>query len=315
MASPAAQLEQLYQTIGDFYTANLNGVAALSWLAYDIIITLDQEVNQMWRAKFSAPSFIYFTSRYYGLVYMIWAASVSTNFRLPEPVIELFIVRCRSNLQANDCKGWGPLEAASVQFLSMGVNALLAIRIDAFYNRNMKVRAFLVFIYLGEFVTEVVFSTLTGVDSADARAHPPGLPIPGCVSSSTPRFGLAAWVTNIVYQALCFTLALYKFFSVFRGEVTGSRLAMMMFGANMVNIILNFGVPESPLLQICVPWLIATFSVGAPRIILNLKTAANSKTYTSEFEMHVRTHGETLVFGSGNGQHNETLDIAIESSS
>ncbi|KAJ7249523.1 hypothetical protein B0H12DRAFT_1121999 [Mycena haematopus] len=338
-SSPTAEeLDQLYQTIGDFYKANLNAVAALSWLVYDIIVTLDQEVNRMWRAKFSVPTFIYFATRYYGLLYMMYdhgltLCSVSTNYSLPEKVNVSF------------CRGWGPFEAASVQFLSMAVNALLAIRIDAFYNRSTRVRVFLVFIYIGInrcFSAEVAFSTLTGIDSADAQIHPSGVPLPGCIANSTPRFGLAAWVTNLVYQALCFSLGLYKFFSVFRGdkEVSGSRLAMMfvrdgamfflmqvsqiypllhpsdvsrMFGANMVNIILNFGVPKSPLLQICVPWLIATFSVGAPRIILNLKSAANSRSFTSEFEMHVRTHDETLVFASRPEHRRTTFDADIES--
>ncbi|KAJ7221872.1 hypothetical protein C8J57DRAFT_1392392 [Mycena rebaudengoi] len=282
------QFKLLLKTIGDLFVANNNLVATLAWLVYDIIITLDQEIERMWGAPLTLPSFIYFTTRYYGLFFLVcvlcfWCFLISqTNYNLSAKRV----------IPRNSCDSWGPFESASVQLLSMSANALLAIRIDAFYNRNRKGSMFL------GISTQVALSSLVLVGSGQAQVHPPGVPIPGCLSASPPRFGIAAWLANIVYQLLCLTLALSKFFAAFRGTVSKSRLADMFIrdAANMLNIILAYGTPPSALLNLCVSWIVGAFAVGAPRIILNLKGAAGSSDYTSEFEMHVRSHDESLAF-------------------
>ncbi|KAJ7584427.1 hypothetical protein C8J56DRAFT_1166556 [Mycena floridula] len=304
MAASAPNPEEiLYNTIGQLYQANLNWAAALAWVSYDILITLDEEVMRMWRTKLSVPSFIYFSTRYVGFIYLIWSVSVSTNYKLTVEV----------------CKPWGPIEAAVVQFLSTAVNALLALRIDAFYNRGGKVRYFLIFIFIADTAIEITLSTLSGTNAASASVHPPGIPIPGCLGglADAPRLALISWVTNIVYQVLCFGLALYKFFSAFGASgISRSHLAsmfmrdgalifFMIFWSHIVAIVLNYGIPQNPLVEICIPWLVASVTLGAPRIIINLQNAAHPHSYTSEFEMHIRSL--SLAFAPGPVQTSNIL--------
>ncbi|KAJ7221876.1 hypothetical protein C8J57DRAFT_244221 [Mycena rebaudengoi] len=306
--SPEEQLNFLFKIIGDLLAANQNLVATLAWLVYDILITLDQEIERMWGAPLTLPSFIYFSTRYYGLFFLIWGTATQTNSNLTAKLRELGPLRSRRcTVPIYECK-----RAAShpnrciLQPQSQSQNFPHLYLLGRIWGGLPSPRP-TKYILSTTLQTELAFSSLTGMNSGHAQVHPPGVPLPGCLSSAAPRFGIAAWITNIVYQVLCLALALYKFFAAFGGEVTKSRLAdmfirdgalffFMIFGANMLNIILAYGIPESALLNLCVPWIIATFAVGAPRIILNLKGAARSSGYTSEFEMHVRTNNESLVF-------------------
>ncbi|KAI9068662.1 hypothetical protein FKP32DRAFT_1672044 [Trametes sanguinea] len=82
MASPAgdaaaeAELQQLVQVIKDTYIANLCTAAAASWLSYDIVLTFSQEVELIWRARWSLPKLLFFLVRYYTLVSLLLTLAV-----------------------------------------------------------------------------------------------------------------------------------------------------------------------------------------------------------------------------------------------
>ncbi|KAL6301064.1 hypothetical protein BKA93DRAFT_492899 [Sparassis latifolia] len=77
-----AELQVLYSTLQGLQVAGLSSVAALTWLTFDILMTFGQEVDYIWKAKWTYPKCLYITARYYGLVNLIILTAVSVNTNL-----------------------------------------------------------------------------------------------------------------------------------------------------------------------------------------------------------------------------------------
>ncbi|KAL6304074.1 hypothetical protein BKA93DRAFT_307468 [Sparassis latifolia] len=65
---PQAPLETLFALQRTYYSS----VAALAWLIFDIVITLDQEVEFIWKARWTFPKCLYLVTRYYGLFNLVF---------------------------------------------------------------------------------------------------------------------------------------------------------------------------------------------------------------------------------------------------
>ncbi|KAH9886205.1 hypothetical protein C8Q73DRAFT_669175 [Cubamyces lactineus] len=78
-AQAEAQVQQLVQVISDTYVSNLCTAAAATWLSYDIILTFSQEVDLVWRAKWSLPKLLFLLVRYYTLLSLLLTLAVNTN--------------------------------------------------------------------------------------------------------------------------------------------------------------------------------------------------------------------------------------------
>ncbi|EJD05341.1 uncharacterized protein FOMMEDRAFT_131897 [Fomitiporia mediterranea MF3/22] len=52
----------------DVFAQRCSGVAAISLVVYDIMITMDKEIQHFWGRSFSIVQVIYFLNRYYGLL-------------------------------------------------------------------------------------------------------------------------------------------------------------------------------------------------------------------------------------------------------
>ncbi|KAI0642075.1 hypothetical protein C8Q79DRAFT_1013952 [Trametes meyenii] len=63
--SEVAQIIELYSTV---FTVNCCGCSVLALLAYDYLLTLDQEIKQFWKRKITAASALFFIIRYWTLI-------------------------------------------------------------------------------------------------------------------------------------------------------------------------------------------------------------------------------------------------------
>ncbi|KAM5536830.1 hypothetical protein V8D89_009548 [Ganoderma adspersum] len=59
-------LELFYQVVQDTFTTNLVAAAAVTWIGYDICITFAEEVELVWKARWTLPKVLYIAVRYYG---------------------------------------------------------------------------------------------------------------------------------------------------------------------------------------------------------------------------------------------------------
>ncbi|TFK49922.1 hypothetical protein OE88DRAFT_1661332 [Heliocybe sulcata] len=62
---------------------NLSAAAATTWLVYDIVITLDQEIKFTWRSRWTIPKSLYIIVRYFTLANMLLYLIVNTNTNAP----------------------------------------------------------------------------------------------------------------------------------------------------------------------------------------------------------------------------------------
>ncbi|GBE78997.1 hypothetical protein SCP_0201940 [Sparassis crispa] len=280
----AAELQALVHTLTLLQRSDLSSVAALTWLVYDISITLEQEVDFIWRARWSLPKFLYIAARYYGLFNLAFYIHVSLSLT----VSENFSV----HLHSISCKPWVWFNAFSNSvFFTTTVNLLFVIRIHAIYEKKRIMLAFLLFLFFAEFIIEVVCTTLI-VRSVTVEERPSGLPIRGCTSTSAPDWTLAAWIPCLIVACIFYVLTTYKLAKNLgiknwvNLKLIFSRLhaypimdifyrdGSIFFGLIFVVILLNtvFNVLGGAYIDIGAPWLSASYSIAGSRLVLNLRT-------------------------------------------
>ncbi|KAF8517004.1 hypothetical protein JB92DRAFT_2908310 [Gautieria morchelliformis] len=259
-----SQASALISALSQLQKTNLSTAAATAWLTYEILITLGQEINYIWKTQWSPPKVLYLASRYYGLFNLV----VNTFMTL------------RPNLSVNLCAAWGWFDAFSgVVFFTTTVNFILLLRIHALYGRNKTVLIFLLTIYCGEFVTEVIGVALT-IRQIHFIPIPPNVPLLGCLSADhPPRLTLISWVPCLVVACVFFFMTLYKFYTFIREEFSdsgvifpwegrslapvtslllrdGALFFAMMFAVILLNTLFNVLVKSGPLISVgspCVP--------------------------------------------------------------
>ncbi|KAI0092362.1 hypothetical protein BDY19DRAFT_991069 [Irpex rosettiformis] len=225
------------------------------------------------------------------------------------------------------CSTWGIMLALSVQLVSMLVNGLLAVRVNAIFSGDRYVKWLVLCLWVVETVVELVLSTVSGVESAEPQPFPTSIPVSGCLpgNGGVPRMTIAAWVTNIVYSVTCFSLITYRFLSVYlrnsltnelaqtflrdgamlffmvcgmyESDIASSVLIPKVLGANVVNLVLLYSVPKSLITLAGIPWLVGAFSIASYRTILDLRGAYRKGTgFSSEFELSQRPPTEPMAF-------------------
>ncbi|KAI0320560.1 hypothetical protein OF83DRAFT_567410 [Amylostereum chailletii] len=209
MATFEKQLVLLQHAVRDSMIVEWNYVAAVTWVLYDILVTMDQEVHRMWKGRlFTPPALTFFVCRYFGLMYLIYVTfDVSTTRH-----------------STTFCSGVEWFQVAGVVILSILVNMLLAVRIDAFYGGRKIVRWTLLVLYTTETICEVTFAILAAVTNGRSVPYPPEIPIHGCSSPASPNNSISrgdnAWLVNFGYHGCCLALIAYRIYEDYRAKNT-----------------------------------------------------------------------------------------------
>ncbi|KAF8517001.1 hypothetical protein JB92DRAFT_2210835 [Gautieria morchelliformis] len=313
-----SQASALISALSQLQKTNLSTAAATAWLTYEILITLGQEINYIWKAQWSPPKVLYLASRYYGLFNLVVNTFVTltpnlsvnlcviTTFAsgatpiIPPTGVQLgvglthcnFCKEMTTSLYANTGYSSGAV------FFTTTVNLILLLRIHALYGRNKTVLIVLLTLYCGEFVTEVIITALT-VRQIHFIPIPPNVPLLGCLSADhPPGLTLIAWVPCLTIACVFFLMTLYKFYTFLRQEFSsdsgvrfprkgrslapvtslflrdGALFFAMMFAVILLNTLFNVIAKSGPLLAVGSPWVMATYSLAGPRLILNLRSAS-----------------------------------------
>ncbi|KAG2032125.1 hypothetical protein BDR03DRAFT_970982 [Suillus americanus] len=122
------------------------GVAASVGVMYDWALTLAQEVELIWRQRWSLMTFLYLSVRYAELAYIVMAILISV------PTISMTDTSC---LIINDALDW----MGDVADVILGV--IMITRLHAMYQRSRKVLIFLVVTFLAVRIANVVMATIS----------------------------------------------------------------------------------------------------------------------------------------------------------
>lgn len=275
-AAAAAEYAALLSTMSSLQNVYFASIGAIAWLVYDIALTLEPEVEFIWKARWSFPKILYILARYYGLFNLTYYLSIALSTSVSVPYCERWI--------------WFDGFSNSV-FFTTTVNLLFVFRISALFEGKRSMLAFLLFLYAAEFIIEVIVTVLT-LRGVAIVPRPPGLPTRGCSSASAPTLTLVSWITCLIVACIFWMLTTYRLArnmgvrTWFNLKLVATRVrgypimdvfyrdGSLFFGMIFVVILLNtvFNQLGGVYLAIGQPWLSAAYSVAGSRLVLNLKS-------------------------------------------
>ncbi|RPD75465.1 hypothetical protein L226DRAFT_44966 [Lentinus tigrinus ALCF2SS1-7] len=240
----------------------IHAAASSTFLLYDLVTTLDEEVEYVWSSANALPKYLYFISRYIGIFGQLVLA---TN---------LFPMFCFSYLMF--CFGY-------LLFLLLSVELSLMLRIDALYGKSRRVRILLGFAFVTEMVTTI---TLNAVSFPTVERtlvpFPSVFPIRGCVLAVSPAAYKLSWVPILIFETLIFALNAIKCISygpldhtplIYRLFRDGSAYYVISFIFMLVCTIAQFF--KDALASVIVVWVSAVLSYSGCHLLLSIrKTAA-----------------------------------------
>ncbi|KAI8972452.1 hypothetical protein BD414DRAFT_500383, partial [Trametes punicea] len=281
-AAAEAELQQLVQVVKDTYVANLCTAAAATWLTYDIVLTFSQEVDLIWRAKWSLPKFLFFLVRYYTLVSLLLTLAVNTN----------------RDVSSEFCQRWLWYNGFNGTLLSAVIGeAIFLLRLYASYNRTKTILATIIFLFLSEFVAGITTAALV-VSSLSVTPRPPNYPLPGCLFTAPKHVNLSTMVWAVAMSVTCvyFLLILYKFarnLSLRKPGESSSAVPVwelqqisplvysfirdsafyffLVFLGNLLNLLFEIVFAGRALIPMGTVWLMVIYAISASRLCLNTR--------------------------------------------
>ncbi|KAF9054203.1 hypothetical protein BJ165DRAFT_692474 [Panaeolus papilionaceus] len=171
-------------------------VSALVIYVYDLFYTLPEEVQYIWRARWSLPKVLYLGVRYWGI----------------------FIVACKSS-------DWAYVMGAAV--IAPLVNIIHSMRLYALYERSRKVLYFVSFVCISEAVIQfAVTAVLVREETRNTVLGDPRYPLLGClgkIGHRTLLFSLLDWIPYLISSCVFFIMTVYKLRPKYRTGSIDSR--------------------------------------------------------------------------------------------
>ncbi|KAI0720747.1 hypothetical protein C8T65DRAFT_632673 [Cerioporus squamosus] len=240
----------------------VHAAASATFLLYDLLTTLDDEVEYVWSSANALPKYLYFVSRYCGLLgQLVLATNVAPMF-------------CFKYLMF--CFGF-------LLLLLLSVEMSLMLRVDALYGRSRRVRLLLGFAFATELVTSIV---LNGVSFPTIMRtlvpFPSVIPMKGCIIAVAPTTYQLSWIPILIFETLLFALNAIKCISygpldhtplIYRLFRDGSAYYIISVIFMLVCTIAQFF--DNSLASVAVIWVSAVLSYSGCHLLLSIrKTAA-----------------------------------------
>ncbi|KAE9395171.1 hypothetical protein BT96DRAFT_885839 [Gymnopus androsaceus JB14] len=160
------------------YTSCMVTLAVWDWLA-----CLPAELERVWRREWSLVKFLYLWNRYYGLL------CFSLNLWL-----------FNGDFTVNACKSLHYIIAATCMWVTLGSEAILAIRTYAFLSKQRSIGIPLVLLLLGE-TAYLLYVAIAGVHQTALVYGTVGL----CTASDAPgkHIVMGFWLCPVVFDLIC----------------------------------------------------------------------------------------------------------------
>ncbi|KAF9035874.1 hypothetical protein BJ165DRAFT_1508650 [Panaeolus papilionaceus] len=251
-------------------------ISSLAVFVYDIIATLPDEIEHIWRANWTLPKALYLIVRYWALAIVILYVVVFTQ-------VQHSVQRCKA-------LAWFYITLGA-NVLSPLVNVILSLRLYALYHRSKKVLVFLTAVITGEVMLQIIMGYDQGKRATDRMfLADPGFPLLGCLSFvDKPELTLTQWIPLFVVAATFFIMTLYRLMKTMKSQrgtgisITVSPLYQAFIrGGAVFFLIVTIVFPISAFICLSVknplnvsyqPWLTLALSMTGSRLILSLRQA------------------------------------------
>ncbi|KZT38555.1 hypothetical protein SISSUDRAFT_1061909 [Sistotremastrum suecicum HHB10207 ss-3] len=245
-------------------------VSALTWLIWDIMITLEDEIRYIWRSSWSTCKFCHFYARYFGLLLLISMGSPWDGWTTGFPPSTEY------------CRIMGIYQSAIGGVVMLGTQAILVVRVYALYGCKRPVLVLLVTAFVLQYTTG---TSLMIVDLFSGRQYDRVLIYSNpdyytCITTALSNARLAIWLPSIVFETLLFAMTAKKVHN--EGVQSGySLISLPIFtdGAwyYVITLLLSiicqiaWSLEWGNVISFVYPWNIAVLCFSGPRLNLNLR--------------------------------------------
>ncbi|KAI5832038.1 hypothetical protein K523DRAFT_350195 [Schizophyllum commune Tattone D] len=285
MSSAAAIIETLVQRLWDLQATHCAHVASSTIIVLDHLITLDDEIQLIWKSSWSLGKILFMFNRYFGL------ASVVVN------LYGLFTPSLTDSLYVCNCYYDPIIDAAGLNYFrwqgATGVavcvvsEIILLMRLYVLYLLNKRI---LIVMLVGFVISSGFAAAIMGLVMQRVNAVVVTLPglkpmcVPGNVSSKFYTY----WIPFLGFESLLCALALYRGFQTYRmdnASYTSSRLLirilirdsvmyyLAVFATYFTNMLMWAAAPPS-LLELPIGFAVAVSCVLGNRMMFNIRQAS-----------------------------------------
>ncbi|KAJ6612842.1 hypothetical protein B0H10DRAFT_273619 [Mycena sp. CBHHK59/15] len=271
MALPDIEPAALWQLLADARTTNSMILGALTLVAYDHLITFQDEVELMWTGGVTITNAVYLWNRYFTLIALSYDSSAPSN---PTPCIKFFQV-----------------EAGTSTVILATVDFVLVLRVWILYEKKRQLLYLLVPMIGLEIATMAVVShfTIASVtDYWDIR-----WPLRGCYPHAyVPRYFAFYSVPVLVVSMTMFLMTVYKcgktllahgrtqmpIYNMFLRD--GVFWFIAIFVTFIPEVIIWASARQSLAEVLIAPGLAVTSIIGS-RVLLNIRGMKLAKSYNT----------------------------------
>jgi len=254
--------------------------AALTFCAYDTMLSFGQEITYVWGSKWSPVKALYVIVRYYAIVNLIALVAIYTSIDLSIKVCQRFAL-------------W--IIPGGLFIFVVSLDAILLLRVFALYKCNKQVFTVLLMLLLAEFVA-VLWASISMARHLAANIIVMPSPWQGCTSElPTLKLVLVPFVLNYTLSLLFLAMTVWKLLANHQhlhGKLTWKTLhnldnvsplllafvrdGSIFFALASVTTFLGLIVPfmvNGPTKATFLPWTLALYSYSGSHLILDLRAA------------------------------------------
>jgi len=255
-----------------------NNLAASTFFFWDYCLTFGQEVELIWRSKWSPVKLLFYAVRYVTLVIRIVELVFYAN-------ISGFI-----RPSALACMAWVWFEVISGHVVFIGVEILLIMRMYAFYGGNKYLLSALFIVLILQHAASIFIMVMTVPKIVVIPTPLPShLHSGACLVVSIPNLFFHYWVPGLIFESILFVLLVAKFIGTKWkiGTYTPHLLAvfirdgawafMLIFAAFLwctLEFQLSLQKGDVPL-----TWIYSILGFSGSHLVLNLRVAAQERTH------------------------------------
>ncbi|KAH8107373.1 hypothetical protein DFH11DRAFT_1711662, partial [Phellopilus nigrolimitatus] len=234
---------------------NLSSMAALAFIVWDVLTTLDEEAECIWRKPFTWSKALFVFIRYFAIATQIALIFVATGIEFSSAA----------------CYAWYIFQAVAMQVFISSVEIVLMLRVHALYGHNIYVKK----------VTLALFAVEVGVMAVCLYATVHGLQFDDlCIVTHSPMAILGYGVAAIAFETVLFLLTLAKFVQALHAGWAHTQIMQLLirdgtwaFGAIFATMTVNavaYCVINGPLSGVGFAWLLSVAAAAGGRLLLNV---------------------------------------------
>ncbi|KAL5526776.1 hypothetical protein ACEPAF_8501 [Sanghuangporus sanghuang] len=199
--------DQATSVLRDIINTRYSELASSTKIVFDYLLTLDQEIQFIWKARWSIGKLLFFVNRYYTLFVVGFNNYALFSPKLSDDVRAVFSPWCSLGFSKLELSVTGLVAAALAE-------TILQLRLYALYYGNKKVLVLMVSFFISAMASSAIIMGTTLRD-VEARAHL----IPGtdfCIPIHVSSHFYAFWIPILCFEALLCALACIRGYRSYR---------------------------------------------------------------------------------------------------